>query len=129
MSKVVVIVEDSESVASSLAIAIETIPGVRTVLTPDPRAALNLFTAAGSQISAIVTDLHLPFLDGFALIREIRSLNGYQNLPAIMITADEHATLADGSGLYRPNAIFRKPFSPKEVCRVLEHLLQQESLP
>ena len=129
MGKVVVIVEDSESIASSLGIALETILGVKTVVTPDPRAALNLFRSPDSCISAVVTDLHLPFLNGFELIHEIRTLTRYQNLPAIMITADEHAALTDGSGPDSPNAIFRKPFSPKEVCRVLEHLLQQEVVP
>lgn len=122
--KVVVIVEDTQSIGLSLAVAIESIPGVKPLLVQNPRAALRLFTAPDSQIAAIVTDLHLPFLDGFELIREIRMLSRYRDLPAIMVTADDRPFAGNGSDMFSPNAIFRKPFSPKEVCRVLEQLLQ-----
>ncbi len=124
MPKVVVIVEDTESVASSLALAFENIPGVKAVITQHPRAALRLFRNPDIPIAALITDLHLPYLDGFELIREIRKLAPYSNLPAIMITADQRADLMNGSTPYSPNAIFRKPFSLREVCRVLEELLQ-----
>lgn len=123
MAKVVVIVEDTESVAASLALAFENIPGVKAVIAPHSRAALRLFTTGGLRIAAIVTDLNLPYLNGFQLIREIRKLDGYANLPAIMITADERADLLNGCAPASPNAIFRKPFSLREVCRVLEELL------
>ena len=124
MTKVVVIVDDADSVASSLAIAFENIPGVEPVITHHPMAALRLFKAPNSQIAAVVTDLNLPHLDGFELIREIRNLDHYHNLPAIMITADERAADTARSKQSVPNAIFRKPCSMKEVCRALEELLQ-----
>ena len=82
-----------------------------------------MFAAPESCFSAVVTDLHLPSLNGFELIREIRNLPAYRNLPAIMITADESATLEPAPLLDRPNVIFRKPCSLKEVSRVLEELL------
>lgn len=124
MTKVVMIVDDAESVASSLAIALENIPGVTTVVMHDPRIALRLFTAPDVHIAAVVTDLNLPHLNGFELITKIRSIAGYGKLPAILITADERAGMQDGSGPGHPDAIFWKPFSVREVCRVVEELLQ-----
>ncbi len=124
MARVVVIVDDAESVASSLALAFENIPGVKPVITHHPMAALRLFRAPNSDIAAIVTDLNLPHLNGFELIREIRNLDNYHNLPAIMITADESAARTARSKECAPNAIFRKPCSMREVCRALEELLQ-----
>jgi CheY-like chemotaxis protein len=123
VAKVVVIVDDTDSVASSLALAFEGIPDVKAVIAHSSPEALRLFTAPTSRYSAVVTDLHLPSLNGFELIREIRNLPAYRNLPAIMITADERATLKPGPLLDGPNAIFRKPCSLKEVSRVLEELL------
>jgi two-component system, chemotaxis family, chemotaxis protein CheY len=124
MSKVVVIVEDAEVVASSLALAVETLPGVEAIITRDPRTALSLFGAPDSAIAALVTDLNLPYLDGFELIRQVRTLAAYRNLPIIMISADERARSLNGSTTNGANALFQKPFSTKEVCRVLEKLLQ-----
>ena len=124
MTRVVVIVDDTDSVASSLALAFEKIPDVKSVVMHNPMAALRLFTAPDSLISAVVTDFNLPHLDGFQLIRKIRDMDKYHNLPVIMITADEGAVGAAKSKEYSPNAIFRKPCSLREVCRVLEELLQ-----
>lgn len=118
-----VIVDDTESVASSLAVAFEGIPDVKAVIARNSGEALRLFIDGGSRISAVVTDLHLPSLNGFELIREIRNLPAYRNLPAIMITADERAAFTHASAQESPNAIFRKPCSMKEVSRVLEELL------
>jgi two-component system, chemotaxis family, chemotaxis protein CheY len=123
MKKLVVIVEDSESVASSLAVAVEGIPDVKAIVANHPRAALRLFHTPEIHVAAMVTDLNLPTLDGFELIREIRQLEAYRNLPAIMITAEEQITCANGDTVYSPNVIFRKPFSMREVCRVLEGML------
>ena len=123
MARIVVIVDDTDSVASSLALAFESIPGVQSVIAHNSAEALRLFTAADSKIAAIVTDFNLPFLDGFELIRRIRSLAPYSNLPAIMISADEKAGQIGAPARYRPNAIFAKPCSLKEVSRVLEELL------
>ncbi len=124
MKKVIVIVDDTESVASSLAIALENLPGVETLVAQDPRTALRFFAAPNPRVSAVVTDLNLPFLNGFELIREIRKIDGYGKLPAVMITADDGASRQEAPDCGTPNAIFRKPFSMKEVCRVLEELLQ-----
>jgi CheY-like chemotaxis protein len=123
VARIVVIVDDTDSVASSLALAFENIPGVQSVIARNSTEALRLFHEPESHISAVVTDLHLPSLNGFELIREIRNLAPYRNLPAIMITADERAAAGAAPTVYSPNAIFRKPCSLKEVTRVLEELL------
>ena len=123
--KLVVIVDDNESVATSLAIAIANIPGVTTTITHHPSGALRLFEDEenGRTISAIVTDFNLPHFNGLELIRQVREIEKYRSLPAILITAEENLAAANGCILNTPNAIFRKPFSVREVCRVLEKLL------
>jgi two-component system chemotaxis response regulator CheY len=122
MSKVVVIVEDSASVAASLALALEANLGVRVLVAHHPQTALKLFNNQ-SAISAIVTDLNLPSLDGFALIGALRKLRSYESLPAIMITGEDDPELSNISPECQPNVILRKPFSPREVCRVVASLL------
>ncbi len=122
MAKVVVIVEDTESLASSLAVAFENMPDVAAVITHDPKAALRLLSSPDSDIAAIVTDFNLPHFDGHQLIKEVRGLARYRNIPVIMITGEERAELIKSS--CTPNAIFRKPFSVREVCRVLDELLR-----
>jgi two-component system chemotaxis response regulator CheY len=123
MPKVVVIVDDSDSVAASLAIALETNLDVRAIVAHHPRAALSLFESE-PDISAVVTDLNLPSLNGFKLICALRKLPLYERLPALMITAEENPEMLNTSGNCSPNVIMRKPFSFKEVCSVVEALLK-----
>jgi len=122
MSKVVVIVEDSDSVADALAVALEASLGVRTIIAHHPQTALSLF-ASESEIAAVVTDLNLPVLDGFELIGALRKLHSYASLPAVMITAEDDPELFHVSAECQPNIILRKPFSPREVCCVVASLL------
>lgn len=123
--KRVLIVDDNEAVALSLAIAIERLPNVETVVRFDPAAALELFRKQDGHgdFAALVTDYNLPRLNGLELIGKVRSMERYRALPAIMITAGEDAMDLNGKFLSSPNAVFQKPFSMREVCRVLEQLL------
>lgn len=123
MTKLVVIVEDAESLAAALAVALETIPTVKTVVAHHGRVALRAFTAVGPPVDALITDLNLPDVNGLDLIQMVRALHGYATIPAILITADEIAVPENGNIMVRPNAIFRKPFSIREVCSALESLL------
>jgi DNA-binding response OmpR family regulator len=122
MPKKVVIVDDSPSVADALALALEAGLGIQAVVALHPQIALKFFEGE-SEISALVTDLSLPCLDGFQLIGTLRRLPSYQTLPALMITAEEDAALRQISADCRPNVILCKPFSLKEVCRVVQSLL------
>jgi two-component system, chemotaxis family, chemotaxis protein CheY len=122
MSKVVVIVEDSDSVADALAVALEANLGVRVIVAHHPQRALSLFDSE-SEISAIVTDLNLPVLDGFELIGALRKLRSYGSLPAVMITGEDDPELFNVSPECQPNVILREPFSPREVCCVVASLL------
>jgi two-component system chemotaxis response regulator CheY len=122
MPKKVVIVDDSDNVATALALALEASLDVRAVIALHPQTALSLFQSE-SEISALVTDLSLPFLDGFQLIETLRRLPAYQRLPVVMITAEEDAGMRAISPEGRPNVILSKPFSLKEVCSVVQSLL------
>jgi CheY-like chemotaxis protein len=123
--KRVLIVDDNEAVALSLAIAIERLPDIETVVRFDSAAALELFQDQNGDgdFVALVTDYNLPRLNGLELIGKVRAMQRYRALPAIMVTAGEDAMDLNGNPLSSPNAVFQKPFSMREVCRVLEQLL------
>ncbi|MBV9081859.1 MAG: response regulator [Acidobacteriaceae bacterium] len=125
--KLVLIVDDSESVAASLALALETISEVQTLIHKDSRTVLERFEPAEPRVDALITDLHLPHANGLELIRAIRALPAYEALPAILVTADESVKASSKSDTCSPDAIFHKPFSPKEVCRAVRNILQLPS--
>ena len=71
-NRTVLIVEDAESCATTLEIALLAIPHMNVRVAPTARQALDLL-AKGGGICAVVTDLNLPSMDGFELIERVRS--------------------------------------------------------
>ncbi len=123
MPRLILIIEDTASLAASLALALEKIDDVEVVMFGNGRDALAYLGIERRPLAAIVTDLNLPDDDGFALIRKIRQIDNYRGLPAILITAQESPMPHLGDILGSPNAIVKKPFLMKEVRLVLETLL------
>jgi DNA-binding response OmpR family regulator len=123
MPRLILIVEDTASLASSLAVALEGIGDIRAVVARDASEALRFLRRECGPLAAVVTDLNLPDEDGFDLIQAIREMEPYRTVPVILITAQESPMPKEQHMLGSPNAIFQKPFSMKEVRRVLETLL------
>ncbi|MEC9373293.1 MAG: response regulator [Planctomycetota bacterium] len=50
-------------------------------------AALDRAASAGDPVSLIITDLHMPEMDGFELIEKIRAHPAFGSLPIILLTS------------------------------------------
>ncbi|HYY59454.1 MAG TPA: response regulator transcription factor [Pyrinomonadaceae bacterium] len=84
MSAVVLIVEDEKHLADGLRFNLEAEGySVRTV--GDGEAALSLLTNERERFDAVVLDVMLPGMDGFAVASELR--RGGQFVPILMLTA------------------------------------------
>ncbi len=67
----------------------------------------------------------MPRMDGFSLLREIRSSKNLQNLPVAMLTSrenDQHRQKAKDLGA---NAYFTKPFVPEKLLGAIASILNQ----
>jgi CheY-like chemotaxis protein len=125
MSKLVLIVEDSETCAETLLIALESLPGVEPRVIPNLRAAIATIQEAGN-VAALVTDLHLgnsALSDGFDLISQLRAQPRYASLPIVLISGDSDPQLANRAIAQGANAFFPKPYSPAAVRKTLEQLI------
>lgn len=123
MPRLILIVEDTVALAASLALAMEAMDDTEAVVYGSTGAALKFLLEERRPLAAVVTDLNLPDGDGFTLIKRVREIGMYSTVPVILITAQESPLPNDGHVLSNPDAIFHKPFSMKEVRRVLETLL------
>jgi CheY-like chemotaxis protein len=123
LSRCVLIVDDDESVGQSLALTVESVPSTKAIVVRDGRSALGVLEDPGLRIDALITDLHLPYVDGYELILKLRVIPRYNRLPVFLITADANWSPPDGDTVKGPNVVIRKPFSTREVRRVLEQML------
>jgi CheY-like chemotaxis protein len=65
----------------------------------------------------------MPTMDGFELIRQVRQDGRMAALPIIVVSADTDPETPDRIAHLNVDAFFAKPFSPAQVRRKLEQLL------
>ncbi len=121
--RTILIVEDSDTCAETLQIALESMPGLRTQILRSSDAALAALRNEDNDVAALVTDLNMPRRDGFELIRLLRAEARYSRLPVLLISGDTDPHLPQHALARGADAFFSKPYSPAAVRRKLEQLL------
>ena len=127
MARTVLIVEDSDTSADTLEIALLSVPGVSITHAATGRTAWQLIQNQG--VAAIITDLHMPHMDGFELIERVRANDGAAHLPIIVISGDSDPKTPERVRRLGADAYFAKPYSPAAVRETLERLLHENSSP
>ncbi len=83
---------------------------------------------AGEGFDAVLMDVQMPVMDGYAATRELRSRPGFAQLPVVAMTAnalpsDREAALAAGM-----NEHIGKPFDLDELVALLRRLVGRQAL-
>src|SRR2546427_6170420 len=117
----VLIVDDTDWSAVTLEVALLTLPDVKTVRAGSGQEAWSLLEKR--SISAIITDLRMPGMDGFELIERVRATSNGAAIPIIVVSADGAPENQDRAQRLGANAFFVKPYSPAAVRDKLEELL------
>ena len=121
MPRLVLIVDDAEQCADTLEVALYGLPGVDVTAALSAEHALEIMVA--QSISAVVTDLHLPKMSGFELIRRVRQHPAYRQVPILVISGDSDPGTPERLRALAADAFFPKPYSPSAVRKKLEMLL------
>jgi len=119
----VLIVDDTELSAATLEMACDGIPGIEVKAAHSAREAIRILDDQDTAVRAVLTDIRMPEMDGFELIRFIRSHQRHVSTPIIVVTADTDPETPERASRLGANAFFCKPFSPRVVRRTLEDLL------
>ncbi len=119
--RLILLVDDAEMCAVTLEIAFSDVPGlvVNTARTAEEAIA----ALSHNAVDAVVTDLHLPGMDGFELIARIRGDARLVDLPIIVISGDTDPRTPERVLALGANAFFLKPYSPAAVRRKVEQFL------
>ena len=121
MIHTVLLVEDTDVCRDALEVALMKVRNLAVRCVATAEEALAYLEAA--KVSALVTDLNLPKMDGFELIAAIRSHPGRSLLPIIVISGDSDPLTPARALSLGADAYFPKPYSPHEVRDKLEQLI------
>ena len=125
-SPFILLVEDCEEAVAVLQLALETHFHCPVHCAPDAPRALAILDAEGAPL-AIVTDLHLPGVDGFQLIELIRGYHSCALTPIVVLSADTHSRTPRRVLELGADAFFEKPCSPMGICLQLEQILHAKN--
>jgi len=88
----------------------------------------TLRLAPQNSVDLIISDIGMPQVDGFEMIKELRKIPGYQTIPAIALSGyasqkDVKNALASGF-----DAHVSKPVDPSELTALVSRLLKKAAL-
>jgi DNA-binding response OmpR family regulator len=121
MTRNVLIVEDTELCRDTLEVALMKLPNLAVQSVTSAEEALEWLDA--NEACALVTDLHLPLMNGFELIEAVRGRPQRSSFPILVISGDSDPRIPTQVAKLGANAFFSKPYSPAEVRHKLEQLI------
>src|ERR1017187_1673814 len=121
MTRIVLIVEDTELCRDTLEVALMKLPNLSVQSVTTAEEALEWLDA--NDVCALVTDLHLPLMNGFELIEAGRGRPWRASLPILVISGDSDPRIPPRVANLGANAFFGKPYSPAAVRHKLEQLI------
>ena len=112
----ILLVEDNQLLSEEVA-DILTRAGFRVTEAINAIKALERLPVVNPDL--IITDLDLPWLDGFKFIEHLRTLPQYQNLPIVILSANGSTENRIRGKEVGANAFIRKPCKSEELIAVI----------
>jgi two-component system, chemotaxis family, chemotaxis protein CheY len=121
MPKTILIVDDSESIREVVCFTLEN-EGYNVLSAVDGKDALRYLD--GKAIDLIITDLHMPEMDGIELIKEVRKMTAYQRIPILFLTTESQATRKMEAKEAGATGWIIKPFVPAKLIAALNKVIR-----
>lgn len=116
----IVIVDDDRSWAQTAAVALRN-EGFEVLFAEDGISALDMLSSV--EAALVILDVHLPRMNGIAVLRELRK---QQNAtPVLMISADNRGTLATRALAEGASSFLHKPMSVEMLVRAVRRFARQ----
>lgn len=121
MSKSILIVDDSETIREAVSYTLENAQ-FNVDKAVDGEDALQLLESGHYQL--IITDLHMPRLDGIGLIKAIRARQEHQFTPILFLTTESQTSRKDEARAAGATGWIVKPFVPEKLLAVVQKLIR-----
>lgn len=116
MGKLALTVDDSKTMRDMVSFTLKS-AGFEVIEAEDGKDAISKL---GSQkIDVVITDLNMPNMNGFELIRALRANPAYKFIPILMLTTEgDDAKKTEGKQAGATGWIV-KPFNPEKLIQVV----------
>jgi two-component system, chemotaxis family, chemotaxis protein CheY len=80
-------------------------------------------------IDLILSDLHMPEMDGAALVKTLRQNSLWQSIPFVLITTEGRQEVLDSFFQNGIQGYIKKPFRPEDIKEKLQTILGEAWVP
>lgn len=77
----------------------------------------------GKWIDLILSDIHMPVMDGFGFIRSLRERDICSDTPVVFVTTEANEDRLNDLMELGASGYIRKPFRPEEILALLSRVL------
>lgn len=121
MSKVVLVVDDLESIREMIAHFL-IINGYKVIKADDGMDALKY--TDGREIDLILTDLHMPKMNGIEFIKRVRQIDKYKYIPIMFLTTETQMSIKMEAKNAGATGWLVKPFKEDKLINVIKKVLR-----
>ena len=118
--KTILTVDDSPSIRQMLAYVLSS-NGYQVIEAGDGEEGLML--AKANKADLVLTDQNMPKMDGIALIRALRAVPAYKQVPIMMLTTESSPVLKQQGRDAGATGWMVKPFDPEKLLEMLKKIL------
>jgi DNA-binding response OmpR family regulator len=117
----VLVIEDEPAISQLLRIVLEN-HGHEVLVADD--GSRGLATAIRRSPDAIILDVMMPFMDGFAVLEALREDERTVSIAVMMLSAIQKEAVEERCYRMGAQAFVRKPFDPEMLLGTLEEMLE-----
>jgi two-component system chemotaxis response regulator CheY len=119
--KKILFVDDSGSIRTLVKMILEE-AGYEVVLGENGLHALSFLN--GQHFDLIVTDLHMPQMNGLELIKEVRKQDQYRFVPILFLTTETNANLKQEAKAAGATGWITKPFDKAKFLQIIKKVIR-----
>ncbi len=112
MKKVILIADDSPTIRKFVSFTLKA-KGFEVVAASDGMEAIELLPM--NDVDLIITDLNMPNMDGFELIKAVRENEANKHIPIIILSSLKGSEEVERGLNIGANSYMVKPFDPKRM--------------
>jgi two-component system chemotaxis response regulator CheY len=120
VSKKILAVDDSASMRRMVSKTLEA-AGYEVMQACDGVEALEL--ARAGSVDLVLTDVHMPRMDGLALVRELRGLPHYKFVPMLVLTTESSQEKKMEGKRAGATGWIVKPFNPPQLLATIARVI------
>jgi two-component system chemotaxis response regulator CheY len=120
MAKTILAVDDSASIRQLVSFTLKS-AGYDVVEAVDGMDGLD--KAKAKSINLVLTDQNMPRMDGMTLIKNLRMLPQYKNVPILILTTESSDAMKAQGRAAGATGWLVKPFDPQKLVEVIKKVI------